>query len=163
MKNPADLIMNLGEAVKWRQQLTEKGKSLVVTNGCFDIMHRGHLEYLFETRSFGNALLILMNSDSSVRQLKGKSRPIIDEYSRAYMLAAFDCVDAVVFFNGERCTAEFRAIKPDIYVKGGDYNIDTINREEKKALLNAGTEIRFIPFIEGFSSSGIIKKIKSIE
>ena len=160
-RDPKSLIMTLEQAVKWRQELRTVGLKLVVTNGCFDILHRGHAEYLYRSKASGDAQLVLINSDASVRALKGPSRPIIDEYNRAYMLAALESVDAVVIFSNPQCTAEFRQLQPDVYVKGGDYTLDTLNQEEKAALQEAGAEIRFIKFIDGFSTTGVIRKIQS--
>lgn len=160
-RDPARLIMSLESAVKWREELKNEGKKLVITNGCFDILHRGHAEYLMQTRALGDAMLILINTDSSVRALKGPTRPIIDEYNRAYMLCALESVDAVVLFDSQRCDKEFIALKPDIYVKGGDYCIDSINPQEREALLSVNADIQFLPFVEGFSTTDIVNKIKN--
>ena len=160
-RNPADLIMTVQEAATWRKKLRELQMRLVVTNGCFDLLHRGHAEYMMRARSLGDALLVLINSDASVHKLKGPKRPIIDEYSRAYMLCALESVDAVVTFNTPRCDDMFLALQPDIYVKGGDYNINSINSVEKAALLEVGAEIKFLPFVDGFSTSDIVSKIRA--
>lgn len=159
-KDPKLGIMTLDEAVRWRQNLRREGKKLVVTNGCFDLLHRGHAEYLFESRQLGDALLILINSDRSVRELKGPTRPLVDEYNRAYMLCALEAVDAVAVFDGERCDRELSLLAPDIYVKGGDYTLDKLDSSERAALQTAGTEICFKPFITGFSTTNIVLKIK---
>lgn len=151
--------MSLPQAIAWRESLRKENKKLVVTNGCFDLIHRGHAKYLWDSRNLGDALLLLMNSDESVRALKGPSRPIVGESDRAYVLASLASVDAVVAFNAERCDAEFLALRPDIYVKGGDYSIEKINPQERDALLSAGADIRFIPFIPGFSTTEILEKI----
>lgn len=158
--DPASRIMSLHQAAAWRRTLREQGLRLVVTNGCFDILHRGHAQYLHQARCCGDAMLVLINSDASVRELKGPSRPIIDEYNRAYMLCALACVDAVVMFDSQRCTSEFLALEPDVYVKGGDYNIDNINGEEKNALLQVGASFSFIPFVQGFSTTDIVNRIR---
>lgn len=159
-RNPADLIMTLDQAVVWRESLRRDGLKLAMTNGCFDILHRGHADYLYRAREQGDALLVLINSDASVRALKGPSRPVVDEFSRAYLLCALECVDAVVVFNEPRCTACFSALKPDIYVKGGDYTLETLNPEEREALQEGGADFRFIPFVEGFSTTNIVNRIK---
>lgn len=159
-RDPKSLIMTLEHAVEWRKKLKAEGLKLVVTNGCFDILHRGHAEYLRQSREHGDAQMILINSDESVRKIKGPTRPIIDEYNRAYMLAALESVDSVVMFSTPQCTELFKVIKPDIYVKGGDYTLDTLNAEERNALQQAGAEIKFIPFIDGFSTTDIVRKIK---
>ena len=158
-RNPAELIFSLEDAIRWRGELRRAGRRLVVTNGCFDILHRGHAEYLAGSRALGDAQLILVNSDSSVRALKGPGRPVVDEYNRAYMLAALESVDAVVIFDGERCDRELAALKPDLYVKGGDYTAEKLDPVERSVLLAAGTEIRFKPFVAGFSTTTIIGKI----
>ena len=162
-KNPAGCIMTLEAAVRWREQLKRDGKTLVVTNGCFDILHRGHAEYMYEARELGDALLVLINSDASVRSLKGPSRPIIDQYNRAYMLAALASVDAVVVFDGSRCDRELAALAADRYVKGGDYTLDKLDPTERAALESAGTEVCFKPFIPGFSTTTIVERIRASE
>ena len=154
--SPDKKIMTLESAIYWRGQLKAEGKKLVVTNGCFDVLHRGHADYLFKARKHGDALMVLINSDISVRQLKGPSRPINSEIDRAFLLSSLFFVDSVIIFSEERCTNLFTVIKPDIYVKGADYNLDTINQEEKKALLAVDAKIAFIEFTHGFSSSKII-------
>lgn len=110
----------------------------------------------------GDALLVLVNSDSSIRRLKGPSRPLNSESDRAFVLAGLESVDMTVVFSGERCTEMISSLRPDIYVKGGDYTIDTINAEEKQALLEAGTQIRFISFVPGFSTTGTINKMNEV-
>ena len=157
--DPASRILSLEDAVRWRQSLREMGCPLVVTNGCFDLLHRGHAQYLHESRELGGALLILVNSDASVRQLKGPTRPVVDEYNRAYLLCSLRAVDAAVIFDSPRCTAELAALAPDIYVKGGDYTLDKLDPEERGALLAAGTQIVFKPFVNGFSTTGLIERI----
>ncbi len=158
-KNPADGVMTLEQAKAWRELLRQEGRRLVVTNGCFDILHRGHAEYLYESRQLGDAMLILVNSDASVRALKGDTRPIVDEYNRCYMLCSLACVDATVVFDGQRCDRELRELAADLYVKGGDYTLDKLDASERAALEGAGTEICFKPFIPGFSTSTIVERI----
>ena len=157
---PADKVMTLAEAVRWRETLRRAGRRLAVTNGCFDILHRGHADYLDRARRAGDALLVLLNSDSSVRELKGPERPINDEAARAFVLAALAAVDAVVIFDGKRCTSELAALRPDIYVKGGDYTVESLDPDERGALVAAGSEFRFIPFVEGFSTTATIRKMR---
>jgi len=158
-KDPAAGILTLEEAKAWRARLREAGKRLVITNGCFDILHRGHAQYLRESRDLGDALLVLVNSDASVRELKGPTRPVVDQYNRCYMLCALESVDAAVVFDGRRCDRELRELAADLYVKGGDYTLDKLDRIERAALEAAGTEIRFKPFIPGFSTSTIVDRI----
>ena len=156
-KDIAKCIMTLEEAVAWRQELRNQNKKLVVTNGCFDILHRGHVEYLNESAKLGDAMLLLVNSDASVRALKGEGRPINDEVSRAFVLCGLASVDAAVVFDCSDCHTELASLKPDIYVKGGDYTLDTLNKLERNALLEAGTVICFKPFVNGFSTTNIIE------
>jgi rfaE bifunctional protein nucleotidyltransferase chain/domain len=158
-RNPESLILRPGAAVLWRDALRRAGRRLVVTNGCFDLLHRGHADYLLRARSLGDALLVALNSDCSIRLLKGKDRPLVDEFSRAYLLASLECVDAVVVFDDVRCTELLRKIATDVYVKGGDYTVESLNPDERAVLLAAKTEIRFIPFVDGFSTSSLLAKI----
>jgi len=159
-QDPTTMLMSLDSAVAWRKCLRAQGKKLVLTNGCFDIMHRGHAEYLYHARCNGDALLVLINSDDSIRALKGPTRPIIDEVNRAYMLASLNCVDAVVVFDSPRCSKEIDAIQPDVYVKGGDYTIAKLDPEERAALQRGNAKFVFIPFVDGFSSTELIRRIK---
>ena len=156
-------LLTVDAARKWREELRAAGKKLVVTNGCFDIMHRGHAAYLREARLQGDALLVLINSDASVKLLKGEKRPIVSQNDRAYMLCALSSVDRVVIFDTPRCDAELAAIAPDVYVKGGDYTIDTINPIERAALERVGARIVFKPFIPGFSTTTLIERILAAE
>ncbi len=159
LNDPISRVMSLEQAVNWRDRLRMSGKKLVVTNGCFDILHRGHAVYLHAARNSGDALLVLLNSDASVRQLKGESRPVNDQESRAVVLASLAAVDAAVIFDNQICADELRAIRPDIYVKGGDYTVETLNPTERQALLECGCEFKFIPFVDGFSTTSIIQKM----
>lgn len=158
--NPANKIMSLETAVLWRKKLSQNGCSLAVTNGCFDLLHRGHAEYLRSAAALADKLLVLINSDDSVRELKGPTRPVNVEYDRAYILSCLRFVDAVVVFSGKRCTAELAALAPDAYAKGGDYTLETLDSEERNALLNAGTTIHFIPFVPGHSTTGTLAKVR---
>ena len=152
--------MKIEDALRWREELRRKGKKLVVTNGCFDLLHRGHVEYLAEARNRGDALLVLVNSDASVRALKGPERPLNDEVSRVIVLEALKAVDAAVIFDGRRCDRELALLSPDIYAKGGDYALETMDPAERKALEQAGSRIVFIPFVPGFSTTSTIEKMR---
>jgi D-glycero-beta-D-manno-heptose 1-phosphate adenylyltransferase len=160
-RDPKEQIMDLSQAKIWRAELKKKNLKLVVTNGCFDILHRGHAEYLMQARTMGDAMLILINSDRSVRELKGPTRPLIDEYNRAYMLCSLESVDSVVMFDTQRCDDIFIELCPDIYVKGGDYTLETINPQEREALQSVNADIRFLPFVDGFSTTDLVNKIKT--
>ena len=153
-------LLTLEEAVQWKKSLVAEGKKLVVTNGCFDLMHRGHASYLEGARKLGDALLVLLNSDASVRALKGASRPVVNEEDRAFMLNSLRCVDRVVIFDSQRCNAELAALAPEVYVKAGDYTVETLDPVERQALFDSKTEIVFMPFVPGLSTSSIIEKIK---
>ena len=136
----------------WRKGYSGK---LVVTNGCFDILHTGHVAYLESAAGFGDSLLVGINDNASVRALKGLNRPINDERDRATVIAGLGCVSFVCIF-GPSAGGFLSAAKPNIYVKGGDYSLETINREERLTLEAAGAQIRFIPLILGRSTSRII-------
>jgi rfaE bifunctional protein nucleotidyltransferase chain/domain len=134
--------------------------TIVFTNGCFDIIHRGHIEYLAQAASLGNRLVIGLNTDSSVAALKGPNRPVTDEQSRAEVLAAFGFVDAVILFSEDTPLNLITAIKPDFLVKGGDYTPDTIVGAD--VVRSNGGSVQVISFVTGFSSSSIINKIVSL-
>lgn len=158
MNSPRTKVMTLEQAVEARLKLADAGQKLAVTNGCFDLLHRGHAEYLMQARSLADRLFVLINSDASVRALKGPTRPVNMEDDRAFLLACLEFVDGVVIFRSSRCDAELAALKPDVYVKGGDYTVDSLDPAERAALLEAGSKIRFIPFVPGYSTTGTLKK-----
>lgn len=145
-----------------REEFRRNGKQLVVTNGCFDLLHAGHVTYLESARNVGDALLVGVNGDEAVRGLKGEGRPINTEADRAAVIAALESVDLVCVFPNVRATEFLRLARPDIYVKGGDYTLDTLNQEERKVVEAAGGRIVFIPFVPGKSTSGLVKKIASL-
>jgi rfaE bifunctional protein nucleotidyltransferase chain/domain len=137
------------------------GRKLVFTNGVFDLLHVGHVRYLQEARALGDALLVAVNGDASVRALKGPTRPINAEADRAEVLAALACVDHVIIFHEERVTELVHAIQPQIYAKGGDYTIESLNREEVAALREHGAEIRILPMVAGKSTTSTIQKMSA--
>jgi len=153
-------IFKIDEFVKIREEAKRKGKKVIFTNGCFDILHRGHIEIFEKAKSLGDILVIAVNSDSSVRKLKGEERPIVSEDDRAYIIASLECVDAVCLFDEETPAEIIDKIKPDILVKGGDYKVDEIVGRE--SVWDAGGEVITIPLLEGRSTSGIIEKIVKI-
>ena len=154
-----DKIISL-QALKSRVKNWKSGnEKIVFTNGCFDILHKGHLEVLAKTADLGNRLIIGLNSDSSIKNLKGGNRPIVDENSRAILLAALSFVDAVVLFSEQTPLNLIAEIKPDILAKGGDYKITEIVGHE--VVQQNGGEVITIPLIEGFSSTNIIDKIQN--
>jgi D-beta-D-heptose 7-phosphate kinase/D-beta-D-heptose 1-phosphate adenosyltransferase len=150
-------ILSSNELRVERASLRGLGKQLVFTNGCFDILHVGHVRYLQRARELGDALLVAINSDRSVRELKGAGRPVMNEQERAEMLAALSAVDYVTVFDDISPRSLIAEILPDILVKGGDYQLDEIHgREEVEA---AGGRVMSLPFIEGASTSSIIERI----
>jgi rfaE bifunctional protein nucleotidyltransferase chain/domain len=138
----------------WKQA----GEEVVFTNGCFDIIHRGHIEVLAQTADLGDRLIIGLNSDTSIQKLKGKNRPIIEEQSRAILLASLEFVDAVVIFSEDTPLKLISALLPDVLAKGGDYEIETIVGHE--IVQQNGGKVKLVPFVDGFSSTTIIEKIK---
>jgi len=153
-------LLALDEAVRRRGELRAAGRRLVLTNGVFDLLHAGHLHYLQAARARGDALFVLLNSDASVRELKGPLRPVQGEKERAYALGALACVDGVVIFRTKRLAAEIRALQPDLYVKAGDYTLAKLDPEERAALEDAGAGIEFLPFLAGFSTTTLIERIR---
>jgi len=141
--------------------MREDGRKLVFTNGCFDLLHVGHVRYLEAARALGDALLVAINGDESVRGLKGEGRPLNRESDRAEIVAALASVDHVVIFPELRATALLEKVRPAIYVKGGDYTADSLHAEERNALERIGTEIRILPFEAGHSTSGLLGKMKT--
>jgi glycerol-3-phosphate cytidylyltransferase len=134
------------------------GRKLVFTNGCFDILHRGHVEYLSRASDLGDLFIIGLNSDSSVSKLKGEYRPAVDEESRAITLAAFEFVDFVVLFSEDTPIDLMRTLRPHVWVKGGDYkNLEHL--PEYRVMMDIGGEVIILPFVEGFSTTDIYKKI----
>ncbi len=135
-------------------------KKVVFTNGCFDILHKGHVAYLQKARKLGDSLVVGMNSDTSVKRLKGPDRPVNSEKDRAYVLSALGCVDKVVIFSENTPEKLIRALRPDVLVKGGDW--------KKKDVVGApfvesyGGKVRILPFVKGFSTTGLLKKIQTL-
>ncbi len=137
-----------------------KGQKVVFTNGCFDLLHLGHIDYLSKAADLGNILIVGLNSDQSVRKLnKGSSRPIQDEQSRAMIMASLHVVSAVVIFNEDTPYELIKAIQPDVLVKGADYKVEQIAGHD--IVLAKGGEVKLIEYLEGYSTSGIERKIKS--
>ncbi|MFL6584179.1 MAG: adenylyltransferase/cytidyltransferase family protein [Chthoniobacterales bacterium] len=144
-------------------EMRARGKRLVFTNGCFDLLHVGHVRYLAAARALGDALAVGINGDASVRQLKGAGRPLNNEVDRAAVVAGLASVDYVAIFPEVRATRLLSQICPAVYVKGGDYTEDTLNPEERRQLEICGTEIRIVPFEGGHSTSQLIARMRSLE
>lgn len=138
---------------------THRPAKVVFTNGCFDILHVGHVRYLKQARELGDVLVIGLNTDAGVRRLKGSERPLQPEGARAEILAALGCVDFVVLFGEETPEQLIRQVRPDVLVKGGDYSIGTI--VGAAFVQSYGGQVKVLPFSEGFSTSSIIEKIKN--
>ena len=134
------------------------GKTVVTTNGCFDILHVGHVRYLEKTKTFGDYLIVLLNSDKSVKSIKGPSRPINNEMDRAEILSALRCVDYVVLFDEDSPRNLLDEMKPDVYTKGADYTMETL--PEADIMKKNGTRVEFIDFVKGKSTTKTIEKMK---
>ncbi len=160
--NQFSKILTIDQLPQWREDLKQQNKILVVTNGCFDIIHAGHINYLRQARTLGDVLLVGVNSDESIRKIKGPDRPIFCLEDRLTILSELKCIDALVVF--EETTAErlLESARPDIYVKGGDYTLDKLNPKEKGILERLGTKIVILPLTPGRSTTAIAKKIASL-
>ena len=130
-----------------------------MTNGCFDLLHTGHIYFLQHARRLGDRLLVALNSDLSVKALKGPRRPVQTEMERAYAIAALECVDYVVIFSHPNLATEIAALRPDVYTKAGDYDLTKLHAGEKAALDKVGAKIQFLPFLDGFSTTSLIGTI----
>lgn len=146
----------------WRESIRTQGKRLVVTNGCFDVLHLGHVTYLETARNLGDMLLIGLSGDSSVQQLKGPNRPVNNQQDRAGVLAALESVNGVCIFSEKTATRFLSLAQPDIYVKGGDYTLETLNQEERRTVEDAGGKIILLPFVPGKSTTALLEKISRL-
>jgi rfaE bifunctional protein nucleotidyltransferase chain/domain len=155
-----EVILDRGELLRAREELRALGRRLVFTNGCFDLLHVGHVRYLAEARRLGDALLVAINSDASVRALKGAGRPVMKEAERAEILAALSSVDFVTVFGEESPRALIAEVLPDVLVKGGDYRPEEIHGREE--VERAGGRVLSLPFVEGASTTGIIDRIREM-
>jgi D-glycero-beta-D-manno-heptose 1-phosphate adenylyltransferase len=155
-------MISWDDLAAWREKWRAAKKKLVVTNGCFDILHLGHVTYLESARALGDGLLVGVNSDAAVGELKGAGRPVNPENDRALVLAALESVSGVCLFH-ERAATRFLSIaQPDIYVKGGDYTLETINQDERRVVEQAGGKIVFIPVVAGKSTTALLQKISKL-
>lgn len=152
--------MTLAQVRQWRDQLDAAGHKLVLTNGCFDLIHPGHVRYLLEARALGDVLVVGLNSDASVRELKGPTRPVTRQKDRAEVLAALRPVDGVVIFDELRATNLIREIRPHVYAKGGDYTVDSLNPEEREALDEVGAKIEILPLVAGRSTTDTLRRLQ---
>ena len=152
-------IVELEELSDRCEALRSAGKKIVATNGCFDLLHVGHVRYLQAARALGDLLVVGLNGDRSVHDLKGIGRPITAQSDRAEILAALECVDLVTIFPEIRATEFLVAVRPAVYVKGGDYSSETLDEKERAILKEIGSEIQLIPFETGYSTSRLIDRI----
>jgi D-glycero-beta-D-manno-heptose 1-phosphate adenylyltransferase len=153
-------ILDLKQLAAESRRLRDAGKRLVATNGCFDLLHVGHVRYLAAARNLGDVLVVGLNGDESVSKLKGAGRPLNNERDRAEVLAALESVDYVTIFSEIRATGLLRAAQPSVYVKGGDYKMETLNSEELAVLQNCGARIEIVPFEKGYSTTGLLAKLR---
>jgi D-glycero-beta-D-manno-heptose 1-phosphate adenylyltransferase len=144
---------------EWRAAMRKSGRRVVVTNGCFDLLHPGHVTYLEAARNLGDALLIGLNSDASVRELKGPGRPLNPEQDRAAVVAALESVSGLCLFHERTATRFLAAAQPDIYVKGGDYTLETLNQDERRTVESAGGRIVIMPLVPGSSTTALLQRI----
>ncbi|NOX98833.1 MAG: adenylyltransferase/cytidyltransferase family protein [Verrucomicrobia bacterium] len=152
-------VSDLAEVAAWRDGLASSYGRVVLSNGCFDMLHAGHVRYLKEARALGEALVVALNSDESVRELKGEGRPIHTVADRAEILCALEVVDRVVVFEESRVTKVIEAIRPQIYAKGGDYTVESLDAEERGALEKVGAEICILSLVPGRSTSQILSDL----
>jgi rfaE bifunctional protein nucleotidyltransferase chain/domain len=156
LQDPAARILDHAELL--RRYGRPRDGTVVFTNGCFDILHRGHVAYLYEARALGDCLVIGVNTDASVRRLKGEGRPVVSEHDRAFVLAGLGCVDAVTLFDEDTPAQLIAALLPDLLVKGGDYEPDAVvGRHDVEA---AGGRVVIIPFVEGSSTTTMLHRIR---
>jgi rfaE bifunctional protein nucleotidyltransferase chain/domain len=160
--NFRDKIVPWDQLPEWRAAFRVNGKKLVVTNGCFDILHLGHVTYLESARRLGDALLVGVNGDAATRQLKGAGRPVNLETDRAAVLAALASLDGVCIFTEPTAVKFLAAARPDVYVKGGDYTLDTLNQAERQTVEQAGGKIMIIPLVAGKSTTALLEKISRL-
>ena len=156
--NMSGKVVSIAELREERERLRAGGKCLVFTNGCFDILHVGHVRYLAQARALGDALVVAVNSDRSVRELKGAGRPVMSEGERAELLAALESVDYVTVFDDASPRRLIAEVLPDVLVKGGDYQLDEIHGREE--VERAGGRVHSLPFIAGASTSSIIERVR---
>ncbi|MFC1554048.1 D-glycero-beta-D-manno-heptose 1-phosphate adenylyltransferase [candidate division KSB1 bacterium] len=153
-------VLSKDQAIEFRKISRSQGRKVVFTNGCFDILHRGHIDYLFEASKLGDVLIVGINTDESVRRIKDTGRPIVSEEDRAFIIAALRFVDAVCLFEEDTPLELIRSLMPDVLVKGSDYEIDDI--VGSKEVLNNGGDVKTITLVSGRSTTNIINRIKGL-
>ena len=153
------MLIDSAKIQEFCQILRDGGQRVVFTNGCFDILHAGHVRYLSKARSFGDCLVLGLNSDASVRRIKGPSRPINNEQDRAEVVGALGCVDYVVIFDEPTAEELITKVHPDVYVKGGDYTLETL--PEGQIVQKYGGRVELVKLVEGRSTTNVINKIQA--
>lgn len=154
------LILQRSQLAAWREDFPKEKSPLVLTNGCFDLLHPGHVTYLTQARNLGGFLVVAVNSDDSVRALKGPSRPINSAADRCAVLAGLRCVDAVVVFTEPRVTGVINDLRPHIYAKGGDYTLETLDAGEAAALRACGARIELLGLVPGKSTTDTLARLQ---
>lgn len=157
--NCAEKILTPETLLIWRAGQRAAGRRVAVTNGCFDLLHAGHVTYLEAARNEADALLVGVNSDAAVRELKGPGRPVNSESDRALVLAALQSVDAVFIFRERDAVKFLETVAPDIYVKGGDYTLETVNQDERRLIEGQGGRIVLLAHVPGKSTTGLLQKM----
>jgi rfaE bifunctional protein nucleotidyltransferase chain/domain len=155
-----DKVLSRDQLPAWRAQLRARGRILVVTNGCFDLLHLGHVTYLAAARDLGDCLLVGVNGDASVRALKGEGRPVHPAEERAAVLAALAAVDAVCLFPEVDALAFLTIAQPDVYAKGGDYTLDTINQDERRLVERLGGRVVVLGGVGGHSTTATLHQLR---
>ena len=156
-------IITLPELGRRAGEIRQAGKRLILTNGCFDLLHVGHVRYLKEARELGDFLAVAVNGDDSVRALKGLGRPLNSETDRAEILAALEAVNFVTIFSSLRATEVIEAVRPAIYVKGGDYTPESLDLGERTALQQVGAKTVILPLVPGKSTSQLIQRVAGVK
>lgn len=152
-------VITLRKATMLAKNLKSAGKKIIFTNGCFDLIHAGHVTYLEKAKKYGDVLILGLNSDASIKQIKGDQRPILGEKDRALLLSAFNFIDYIIFFNEATPIRVIKSIKPDIHIKGGDYRVKDL--PEYPIIKKYGGVIKILPYIKGCSTTSLIEKIKA--
>ncbi len=155
-------LVSQQEIVSIVKELQNSGKTVVTTNGCYDILHVGHVRYLQKSKEYADYLVVMLNSDSSVKKNKGENRPVNTELDRAEILCALSCVDYVVIFEEKSPCGLLDKIKPNFHTKGADYTLDTLPKEEHDVIINNNIDVKFIEFVQGKSTTNTIEKMKQI-
>ncbi|MST94352.1 MAG: ADP-heptose synthase [Pedosphaera sp.] len=157
--NCRDKILSPESLPAWRERARRSGRTVAVTNGCFDLLHAGHVTYLESAKQHADLLLVAVNADATVRHLKGPGRPLNSQDDRALVLAALQSVDAVIIFHESDATRLLETVRPDVYVKGGDYTLDTINQPERRLVERLGGKVIIMPGVPGKSTTALVGKM----